>query len=162
MRSLVIALQIGDRFLLSHGDIIKMLIEDKFVKNDQVPVNYFNSAEFYDTVQIVGIVATPNILSILNSGFTKENVLSLMFAVFGGMAKARRDLDENKNLYTANGLPKRNKDEAVIFAEHSKAIAQTAQFNAAIVKATQAVVTDEIGDEIQAKANEIMADLGFK
>ena len=63
-------------------------------ESHKVALNYFYSAEFLNTVQVIGVTSTPYIVLISKTGFNLESVLTLLFAgLIGGMAKAKKDLE---------------------------------------------------------------------
>lgn len=89
----------------------------------KVALNYFQSSEFLNTVQVIGITSIPYIVLISKTGFTLESVLTLLFAgVIGGAAKARKDLELSPNLYTPVGVAGTNPDQAIAYVAKNIAL----------------------------------------
>jgi len=117
-------------------------------ESHKVALNYFYSAEFLNTVQVVGVTSIPYIVLIAKTGFSVEAVLTLVFAgLFGGAAKARKDLEFNPNLYT----PKK-----VFGTDEKDAIAYVAE-NIALEQAEQKVIPNAAKERINEVANDIIS-----
>ena len=115
--------------------------------SQKVAVNYFQSTEFLNTVQIVGTTSIPYIVLIAKTGFSVEAVLTFVFAgLVGGVVKAKKDLELSPNLYTPVG---------VAGTDPNQAIAYVAQ-NIALEQATREVIPRAASDRINEVANDII------
>jgi hypothetical protein len=114
----------------------------------KVALNYFQSSEFLNTVQVVGITSIPYVVLLSKTGFNLETALTLLFSgIIGGIAKARKDLEISPNLYTPVGM---------VGTNPSQAIAYVAQ-NIALEQATREVISKNASDRIIEVANNIAA-----
>ena len=114
----------------------------------KIALNYFYSDEFINSIQVIGTMSLPYIVIISKTGFTWENMLTLLFSgIVGGIAKARKDLKANPNLYTPVGIAGTDPEEA---------IAHVAK-NIAIEQATQEVISSAASDRINEVASNIIA-----
>jgi predicted nucleotidyltransferase len=118
------------------------------VEAPKVALNYFRSAEFFNTVQVIGSMSIPYVVLISKVGFTWETSLTLLFSgIIGGMAKARKDLELSPNLYTP---------EKVFGTDEKDAIAYVAK-NIALEQATREVISKNASDRINEVADEIIS-----
>lgn len=117
-------------------------------ESHKVALNYFYSAEFLNTVQVIGITSIPYIVLISKTGFNLESVLTLLFAgVIGGAAKAKKDLEISPNLYTPVGVAGTNPNQAIAYVAE----------NIALEQATREVITNAASDRINEVANDIIS-----
>ena len=113
----------------------------------KVPVNYFISSEFLNTLSVVGITSIPYLILMQKTGFTLEGILTLIFAgVIGGAAKAKKDLEIAPNLYTPKGIPGTDPQMAIRYAAE----------NIALEEAKKRVIPRDAENSINRIAAEIM------
>lgn len=130
--------------------IIKIYLAPKEMPSQKVAVNYFQSTEFLNTVQIVGTTSIPYIVLIAKTGFSVEAVLTFVFAgLVGGVVKAKKDLELSPNLYTPVG---------VAGTDPNQAIAYVAQ-NIALEQAAEQVIPIDVQNRINEVANNIADDI---
>jgi hypothetical protein len=117
-------------------------------ESHKVALNYFYSAEFLNTVQVIGVTSTPYIVLISKTGFNLESVLTLLFAgLIGGMAKAKKDLEISPNLYTPIGVAGTNPNQAIAYVAE----------NIALEQATREVISNAAEERINEVANDIIS-----
>jgi len=119
------------------------------VQSHKVAVNYFRSAEFYNTVQVIGSMSIPYVVLISKVGFTLETALTLLFSgIVGGMAKAKKDLELSPNLYTPIGVAGTDPNQAIAYVAK----------NIALEQATHEVISNAASDRIEEVASNIIAE----
>ena len=117
-------------------------------ESHKVALNYFYSAEFLNTVQVIGVTSIPYIVLISKTGFNLESVLTLLFAgLIGGMAKAKKDLEISPNLYTPIGVAGTNPNQAIAYVAE----------NIALEQAEQKVIPNAAKERINEVANDIIS-----
>jgi hypothetical protein len=117
-------------------------------ESHKVALNYFYSAEFLNTVQVIGVTSIPYIVLISKTGFNLESVLTLLFAgLIGGAAKARKDLEISPNLYTPIGVAGTNPNQAIAYVAE----------NIALEQATREVIPNAAKERINEVANDIIS-----
>ena len=117
-------------------------------ESHKVALNYFYSAKFLNTVQVIGVTSIPYIVLISKTGFNLESVLTLLFAgLIGGAAKARKDLEISPNLYTPIGVAGTNPNQAIAYVAE----------NIALEQATREVIPNAAKERINEVANDIIS-----
>lgn len=118
------------------------------VDSHKVALNYFQSSEFWNTLQVIGSMSIPYIVLISKAGFNLETILTLLFSgIIGGIAKVRKDLEISPNLYTPVGIAGTNPSQAIAYVAH----------NIALEQATREVISKNANDRINEVANNIVA-----
>jgi len=145
--------------LLLHGHQIKQILRDNKInilaktmlpESPKVPVNYFYSSEFLNTLQVIGITSIPYLVLMQKTGFSLEGILTLVFAgVIGGAAKAKKDLEIAPNLYTPVGIAGTNPQMAIRYVAE----------NIALEEAKKRVIPREAEDSIVRVASAIMDNM---
>lgn len=114
----------------------------------KVALNYFYSAEFLNTLEVIGTMSIPYIAVISKIGFTWETTLAWVFGgIIGGLAKARKDLEYNPNLYTPVGVAGTNPNQAIAYVAE----------NIALEQAEQKVIPNAAKERINEVANDIIS-----
>ena len=117
------------------------------MQSQKVALNYFQSSEFWNTFQLLGVMSIPYILQISEKGFQLEIVLNWVFVgVLGVLVKGRKDLEANPNLYTPVGVLGTNPNQAIAY------VAQ----NIALEQATREVIPRAASDRINEVADDII------
>tara|TARA_R110000868_G_C10800053_1_gene756994 strand:- start:570 stop:1001 length:432 start_codon:yes stop_codon:yes gene_type:complete len=116
------------------------------MQSQKVAVNYFQSTEFLNTVQVVGTTSIPYIVLISKTGFSLEAVLTLVFAgLVGGVVKAKKDLELSPNLYTPVGVAGTDPNQAIAYVAHNIAIEKATDH---VIPSAAREVINEVADEI--------------
>ena len=118
------------------------------MRSPKVALNYFQSSEFWNTVQLLGVMSIPYVLEVSEKGLQLETGLKWLFVgVLGVVVKGRKDLESNPNLYTPVGVAGTDPKQAQIY------VAQ----NIAIEQATREVIPKTASDRIKEVADDIIA-----
>lgn len=110
-------------------------------------LNYFQSSEFANTFQLLGVMSIPYIMELSQKGIKLEIVLNWFFVgVLGILVKGRKDLESNPNLYTPVGVLGTDPKQAQMY------VAQ----NIAVEQATREVIPQAASDRISEVASDII------